>query len=129
MTGRVDIESRAVDPRRLADITLAAAVRAAADAVYIEPAAKSEETYTVSFERGGKVLTSLSIEALTGAATVARLAYIANMDLASAAAQSAVVPVRSGDREADLVLTVRPGRSLRADIMVLTKRHATPGRP
>ena len=129
MTSGADTESRAVDPRRLADITLAAAVRAAAEAVYIEPAAKGDEMYVVSFERGGKILTTLSIEALTGAATIARLAYIAEMDLASSSVQSAVVPVRSGDREADLVLTVRPGAGLRADIMVLTKhRQVAPGR-
>src|SRR5262245_26214161 len=86
--------------------------------------------YLITFERGGKVVTSLSIEALTGAATIARLAFIAEMDLAASAVQSAVVPVRSGDREADLVITMRPGAGLRADIMVLGKqKHQPADRP
>ena len=124
MASGVDNESRTVDPRRLADLTLAAAVRADADAVYIEPTSKAEDLYRISFERDGDVLTSLPIEALSGAATIARLAYIADLDLAATNVQSAVVPVRSGDREADLVITIRPGAGLRADVMVMQKhRH------
>ena len=113
------------DPRRLADVVLAAAVRASADAVYIEPAAQNEDAYVLTFERGSQVLSTITVEALTGAATIARLAFIADIDLAATSASSAVIPVRSGDRDADIVVTVRPGDGLRADLMVVGKQRAT----
>jgi len=113
------------DPRRLADVVLASAVRASADAVYIEPAPQNEDAYVLTFERGAQVLSTVTVEALTGAATIARLAFIADLDLAATSASSAVIPVRSGDRDADVVLTVRPGDGLRADLMVLGKQRAT----
>lgn len=112
------------DPRRLADVVLASAVRASADAVYIEPVPQNDDAYVLTFERGQQVLSTLSVEALTGAATIARLAFIADLDLAAPAASSAVVSVRSGDREADVVVTVRPGDGLRADLMVIAKGRA-----
>jgi len=104
---------------------LASAVRASADAVYIEPAPQNEDAYVLTFERGAQVLSTVTVEALTGAATIARLAFIADLDLAATSASSAVIPVRSGDRDADVVLTVRPGDGLRADLMVLGKQRAT----
>lgn len=112
------------DPRRLADVVLASAVRASADAVYIEPAPDNDDAYVLTFERGSQVLSTIHVEALTGAATIARLAFIADLDLAATAAQSAVVPVKSGDRDADIVVTVRPGDGLRADLMVVGKQRA-----
>ncbi|HSN26680.1 MAG TPA: serine/threonine-protein kinase [Kofleriaceae bacterium] len=112
------------DPRRLADVVLASAVRASADAVYIEPAPQNEDAYVLTFERGSQVLSTISVEALTGAATIARLAFIADLDLAATSAQSAVVPVKSGDLDADVVVTVRPGDGLRADLMILGKQRA-----
>jgi len=113
------------DPRRLADVVLASAVRASADAVYIEPAPQNQDAYVLTFERGSQVLSTITVEGLTGAATIARLAFIADLDLAATSASSAVIPVRSGDRDADVVLTVRPGDGLRADLMVLGKQRAT----
>ncbi|MBV8760850.1 MAG: serine/threonine protein kinase [Deltaproteobacteria bacterium] len=112
------------DPRRLADVVLASAVRASADAVYIEPAPNNDDTYVLTFERGSQVLSTINLEALTGAATIARLAFIAEIDLAATSAQSAVVPVKSGDLDADVVVTVRPGDGLRADLMILGKQRA-----
>lgn len=116
------------DPRRLADVTLAAAVRAAADAVFIEPTPLSDDTYVITFERGQQVLTTVTVEALLGAATIARLAFLAELDLAASHSTSAVVPVRSGDRQADVVITLRPGNELRADLMLMRKpaRSAMP---
>jgi serine/threonine protein kinase len=113
--------ARQVDPRRLAEITLAAAVRADADTVYLEPGENPEETFAITFERAQKALTRLEIDALSGAATIARLAFIAGLDLAGASAQSAVVKIRAGANDADVVITIRPGAGLRADLTVLTK--------
>jgi serine/threonine protein kinase len=111
-----------VDPFRLADLTLAVAVRARCDAVFIEPMkAGDAESYMVAFERGRETVASVAVDALSGAATIARLAYIAELDLAANHATSAVVPVRSGDRSAEVVITVRPGDGLRADLMIVQK--------
>jgi serine/threonine protein kinase len=116
----VSSEARGLDPKRLADVVLAAAVRSQTETVYLEPA--NEETYTFSFERGGQTITTVQVESLSGAATVARLAYIANLDLAATSATSAVTKVRSGDREADVVITLRPTHGLRAEIVVMPQR-------
>jgi serine/threonine protein kinase len=112
---------RVVDPTRLADLTLATALRSSADAVFIEPA-NPDESYVISFERVQQIVASIEIDALSGAATVARLALIAGLDLANPSAASAVIKVRSGDRDADVVVTVRPGGgALRADLMIMPK--------
>jgi len=116
----VSTEARGLDPKRLADVVLAAAVRSQSETVYLEPA--GEDSYTFSFERGGQTITTVQVESLSGAATVARLAYIANLDLAATSATSAVTKVRSGDREADVVITLRPTRGLRAEIVVMPQR-------
>jgi len=115
------------DPCKVADIVLAAAVRASADAVYIEPMALADDNYVVTFERAQAVLASISIDAQLGTAIVARLAYIADLDLAASHAASSVVPVRSGNRRADVVVTVRPGAALRADLMVMTYQRPRTG--
>jgi tRNA A-37 threonylcarbamoyl transferase component Bud32 len=120
MTGLSHSE-RTVDPIKLADLVLGAAIRCGADAVYIEPSDRADESYFITFERAREVLVSFPVEALSGAAAIARLAYVAELDLASSAPSSAVVPVRSGTRDADVVITVRPGTGLRADLMVLQK--------
>ena len=50
------------DPRRLADVVLAAAVRASADAVYIEPVAENDDAYELTFERDRSVLSTITVE-------------------------------------------------------------------
>ncbi len=113
-------EARGIDPKRLADLVLAAAVRSQAETVYLEPT--SDELYTFSFERNKQVITTLTVEALVGTAAIARLAYIANLDLAAASSSSAVTKVRSGDRDADVIITIRPSGGLRAELVVVPQR-------
>jgi serine/threonine protein kinase len=113
--------SRYADPRRVADLTLAAAIRAHADAVYIEPLIQGEEPYAITLERASQVLSTTPLDAQLGSAVIARLAFLANIDLSAAHASSAVLPVRSGTREAEVVITIRPGSSLCADLMVMTR--------
>jgi serine/threonine protein kinase len=121
MTELSHSEPRTVNPIKLADLVLGAAIRCGADSVYIEPGERPEETYFITFERAREVLVSFPVEALSGAAAIARLAYIAELDLAGSGPSSAVVPMRSGTRDADIVITIRPGAGLRADLMVLAK--------
>lgn len=115
--------SRHADPRRVADVILAAAVRSQSDAVFIEPRAGADDAYAITFERDTAVLASFALEAALGAAVIARLAFLAHLDLSAAHASSALIPVRSGTRDAELVLTVRPGASLRADLAALPRQR------
>jgi len=121
VTGSHIEASRFADPVRVADVTLAAAVRAQADAVYIEPMAMADDAYVITLERASQVLTTVAVDAQLGSAVIARLAFLADIDLAAAHASSAVLPVRSGVREAEIVITVRPGASLCADLMVMAR--------
>lgn len=118
--------SQTADPKRVADVTLAAAIRANADGVFIEPDDEDDACYAITFERSNEVLTTVQVDATLGAAVIARLAYIAELDLASASASSSRLPVRSGTREAEVVITVRPGGALRADIMVVPRHRNRP---
>ncbi len=110
------------DPRRVADVALAAAVRSHADAVYLEPHPEGDDSYLMTIERGAAVLVTVPLEVQLGTAVIARLAFIADLDLAAAHATSGVVPVRSGDREAEVVITIRTGSELRADLMLARTR-------
>ncbi|HET7500706.1 MAG TPA: serine/threonine-protein kinase [Kofleriaceae bacterium] len=107
----------------MADVTLAAAVRSHADAVYIEPMATSDETYLITLERASQVLATVPLDAQLGSAVIARLAFLADIDLAATHAASGVLPVRSGARETEIVITVRPGSSLCADLMVAPRQR------
>ena len=109
------------DPLRVADVTLAAAVRANADAVYIEPDGTSAGQYVITLERESVALANVAVDAPIGEAVIARLAYLAELDLAAPHASSGVLSVRSGTRDAEVVITVRPGANLRADLMVMAK--------
>lgn len=110
------------DPRRVADVALATAVKAQADAVYLEPSVTNPERYAITFERGSAMLAAVEIDGQLGAAVIARLAFIGDLDLAANHASSAVVSVRAGGRDAEVVITVRPGNELRADLMVTRAR-------
>src|SRR2546429_9898775 len=114
------------DPIRTAEITLAAGIRSHCDAVFLEPSKDNPGLYAITFERAHAALKTLTIEGMVGAATIARLAFLAGLDLASPHSASAVVRVRSGDEEADVVVTLRPGDGLRADLMIVprTSPHA-----
>ncbi len=122
---RPSIDPGRGDPTRLADLVLATAVRAHADTVYLEPKPQAHgqdaDHYLITVERGPAVLASVQMDSGLACAVIARLAYLANLDLAAAHLSSAVLPVKSGSRETDVVITVRPGSSLRAEL-VLQKR-------
>ena len=110
-----------MDPIRVADVVLAAALRARVEAVFIEPSASGDDAYAITLERAGAVISTVAIAAPLGAAMIARLAFLAELELPAAHASRGVVPVRSGDREAEVVITVRPGTSLRAELMVMPR--------
>jgi serine/threonine protein kinase len=108
------------EPHRVADLALAAAVRARADAVYIEPQVRGDD-YIMMLERGTNVIAAQPLDGALGSAVVARLAFIAGLDLAASHASSGVVKVRLGGETADVVVTLRPGAALRCDLVVMAR--------
>lgn len=112
-------------PICVADALLEAAVGAGADLCWIEPAAGAHG-YAVSIERGGRVLATSRLDAGLAGAVIARLAFIAGVDLTSARAASGTLRVRARDLEREVVFTLRPGTELRAEALFLPPRGAAP---
>lgn len=110
--------SRGADPCKVADVVLSSALHAAADAVFIEPVGADADTYAVVFERDAATLTTVVVDGTLGEAVVARLAYLADLDLSAPTVTAGVLSVSAGACDGDIVVTVRPGTSLRADLVV-----------
>src|ERR1041385_1742538 len=113
------------DPRTIADLVLGVVVRTQ-DAVYIEP--QEDDSYAITVERASEAVAAVYIEARLAMAVIARLAFIADLDLSVRHTTSAVIPIRCTDRHTEVVVTIRHGAALRADIMVLPRprtRRAT----
>jgi len=105
------------DPPRVCDLLLEAVVRGHADAVWIDPRPPAEDHYDLVLERGGRVVALGEVDAVTGAAVIARLALIADLDLTRRGPSTARTAVASPTGRTELLVTVRPGRSLRAEIV------------
>jgi len=115
---------------------LALAAGGLGETIFIEPAAVDEHEpvtarpprhkhYAIVVERGTSS-TRISIDGAVAAATVARLAFIADLDLATNHAVSGVVRTRAGTAyPAEVVVTVRPGSTLRADVTALPRNRAS----
>ncbi|MGH9884419.1 MAG: serine/threonine-protein kinase [bacterium] len=87
----------------------------------------ADDAYVITLERSSQVLSTTALDAQLGAAVIARLAFLADIDLSAQHASSAVLPVRSGSREAEILITVRPGFSLCADLMLVQRGRRPPG--
>lgn len=101
---------------------IAAALRSNADVAWIEPSPLEPDRYVISMERAGHSLAQLAVDAHVATAVIARLAFIANVDLSVPGPITSVAKLRdTEDRERDLVLTVRTGRDLRAEALFVTR--------
>lgn len=109
-------------PVAAADAVIAAALRANADVAWIEPSPLEPDSYVISMERAGHSLAQISVDAHVATAVIARLAFIANVDLSQPGPVTGMARLRDvEDRERDLVLTVRTGRDLRAEALFVTR--------
>lgn len=109
-------------PVAAADAVIAAALRANADVAWIEPSPLEPERYVISMERAGHALAHVDVDAHVATAVIARLAFIANVDLSEPGPVTGLARLRDAeDRERDLVLTVRTGRDLRAEALFVTR--------
>lgn len=109
-------------PIAAADAVIAAALRANADVAWIEPSPLEPERYVISMESAGHSLAQISVDAYVATAMIARLAFIANIDLSEAGPVTGMARLRDAEeRERDLVLTVRTGRDLRAEALFVSR--------
>lgn len=105
-------------PATVCDVLLDAAITADADSLWLQPCAGAEDRYDVSFERHGKAIATTAFDGALGAAVVARLALLAEIDLVARRPASGSCVVRLPKASAEIVVTMRPGRSPRAEVFV-----------
>lgn len=110
----------AASPANVCDLILGAAIAADADVVWIEPTRGQGATdrYTIDIERQGRIIASGGLDSGLGAALIARLAFITNVDLLAGSVTTGAARVRGPDASASITSTIRPGRQLRAEIHV-----------
>ena len=109
-------------PTVLADLILDAAMAADADTIWFEPQLPREDRYDVSVERQGRVVAAIALDGALGAAVIARLAMITELDLVARRGGTGRATVRGPASTAEIVVTTRPGRILRAEVSI--KRHS-----
>ncbi|KAB2904961.1 MAG: serine/threonine protein kinase [Kofleriaceae bacterium] len=105
-------------PATVCDVLLDAAITADADSLWLEPRAGAEDRYELSIERQGRALATSTLDGAMGAAVVARLALLADIDLVSRRPASGSCVVRLPKTSAEIIVTTRPGRSPRAEVFV-----------
>jgi serine/threonine-protein kinase len=105
-------------PATVCDVLLDAAITADADALWLQPRAGAEDRYDVSIERRGTAIATTAFDGALGAAVVARLALLAEIDLVARRPASGSCVVRLPKASAEIVVTMRPGRSPRAEVFV-----------
>ena len=110
-----------VSPSTLCDLILDAAVTADADTIWFEPQSLRDDRYDVSIERLGRVIAAVMVDGALGAAVIARLAMLADVDLVARRGATGRCVVRGPAWTADIVVTTRTGRALRAEVSV--KKH------
>jgi serine/threonine protein kinase len=110
-----------VSPVALVDALLDAALAANADYLWIEPVPMSDHRYVVSVQQDTRTLATTTVPSALGMAAIARLAFLCEIDLLTTRARTGSTRLRHGDRECELVLTLRPGSSLRAEATLLRR--------
>lgn len=109
-------------PVAATDAVIAAALRSDADVAWIEPSPLEPDRYAISMERAGHSIAQITVDAHVATAVIARLAFIANVDLSEPGPVTGMARLRDvEERERDLVLTVRTGRDLRAEALFVTR--------
>lgn len=105
-------------PATVCDVLLDAAITADADSLWLQPRPGAEDRYDLSIEKQGRAIAASTMEGAMGAAVVARLALLADIDLVSRRPSSGSCVVRLPKTSAEIVVTTRPGRSPRAEVFV-----------
>ncbi len=110
-----------VSPTALVDMLLATALSSNADYLWIEPVPKGEGRYSIALQQDNQTLASAVVPAGLGMAAIARLAFLCEIDLLITRAKTGSTRLRRGDKECELLLTLRPGATLRAEATLLRR--------
>jgi serine/threonine protein kinase len=106
----------------VADVILDAAQVARVDQIWLEPAPLAEDRYLLTLEQQGSVLASTTLEGGLAVAVVARLALLAELDLALDRVQTGTVAIAGPGGQHTCVITVRPGANLRCEVVLIPAR-------
>ena len=104
-----------VSPTALVDALLAAALASSADYLWIEPVPRPEPRYQVTIQQENQTLATVTLPAGLGMAAIARLSFLCEIDLLTTRARTGSTKLRRGDKECEMLLTLRPGAALRAE--------------
>ncbi len=118
----VSTSNPALSPVVVCDALLDAAIGAGADTLWLEPRRPPEDRYELSIEREGRTLAMTALDGALGAAVVARLAILAELDLVARRPTTGRCVVRRPTSSAEIVVTMRPGRSPRAEVFIRGSR-------
>lgn len=108
----------APSPIAVCDVLLDVALTAGVDMIWLEPHAEADDRYDISLERDGRVVAATSLDGGLGAAVVARLALIADIDLVGGDVATGRCAIRGPSASAEILVTTRSGRALRGEVMV-----------
>jgi hypothetical protein len=128
----MELAAAAQRPDAVCDFVLDAAMAAEADTIWLEPRLPREDRYDITVEHAGRVIACATLDGTLGAAVIARLALLADVDPIARRVTTGRCTVRGPRDSADLVVTSRPGRTPRAEVS-LRKRGSRgtppPGEP
>jgi serine/threonine protein kinase len=110
-----------VSPVVVVDALLEGALAAGADYLWIEPVPLSDHRYVISVQQESRTLAMTTVSASLGMAAIARLAFLCEVDLLTTRTRTSSTRLRRGDRDCELVLTLRPGASLRAEATLVRR--------
>lgn len=109
-------------PSAFCDLLIDAAMASGAELIWFEPRLPGEDRYDIALERQGRVLATTTVPGTLGGATVARLALLCELDLVARRAVTGACQVRGPEGTAEVVVTTRAGRALRAEVAVRGSR-------
>ncbi len=112
-----------VSPVAFCDVLLEAALASGADYLWLEPVPGTEQRYQVSLQKDNQTLAMTTLPSALGMSAIARLALLCEVDLLTTRTRTGSTRIRHGDREGELVLTLRPGAALRAEATLVRRSH------
>ncbi|MBP6627802.1 MAG: serine/threonine protein kinase [Kofleriaceae bacterium] len=108
-------------PIDVVDAVLGAALRADCDMVWLEPMPMAGDRYLITFERQGRVVATATPDTQLATAVIARLAIIFDLDLMGRRAATGCVHVSAGGARGEVVMTLRPGTAMRAELLFVRR--------
>ncbi|MEZ4401250.1 MAG: serine/threonine-protein kinase [Kofleriaceae bacterium] len=116
-------------PTSVADTLLTAAVRTGAELILFEPHPTDKSHYRVSLERRQEPVAQAVLTSALGSAAIARFAFLSDVDLLVRTPTTGQTQALVAGHLVDVIVTVRPGAVLRAEVYVRIQDARAPDRP